>query len=83
MLGGAAAAAPAGMHPAAARHRQQERRLRRRNPALLKTAQLETTTYNKDVDNLREGLVAAPQAVDTTDAASAADINRSGKVTTI
>jgi len=51
--------------------------------AFLKTAQLETTTYNTSVDTLREGLVAAPQAVDATDAAGAAGIEGSGEVYTI
>lgn len=51
--------------------------------AFLKTAQAETTAYNTSVDTLREGLVAAPNAVDATDQAGAAEVAGSGEVYTI
>lgn len=51
--------------------------------AFLKTAQAETTTYNTSVDTLREGLVAAPEAVEATDQNGAAGISASGEVYTI
>ena len=51
--------------------------------AFLKTAQAESATYNTSVNTLREGLVAAPNAVDTTDQNGAAGIADSGEVFTI
>ena len=51
--------------------------------ASLNTAVTETATFNASVDTLREGLVAAPTAVEATDANGAATVATSGEVFTI
>ncbi len=43
----------------------------------------QTNIYNNSVDTLRRGLVAAPTAVEATDAAGAATVATSGEVYTI
>jgi hypothetical protein len=43
-------------------------------------AETETETFNASVDTLRSGLVAAPKAVQQTDAAGAATVAESGGV---
>jgi len=46
-----------------------------------KVAQTEIGTYNTSVDQLRQGLAAAPQRVDVTDQQGAAEVDNSGTVT--
>ncbi len=46
--------------------------------AFLRAGHADTTTYNESLDALREGLTAAPQAIEATDQAGAAGISNSG-----